>query len=54
VAVDTVSTILGIMDGSTMLSGAPDFELTCEGERIDGMLQDRFLELEEDRQLDQE
>jgi hypothetical protein len=48
VAVDTVSNILGILDGSTPLIGLKgDLRLTRDSEQLDGSLQEEFLEMTE-------
>lgn len=45
---DTVSNVLGILDGSTYLNdGGTTFELIADEDKINGDLQDLFLELEE-------
>lgn len=43
VQVDTVSTLLGIIDGAAL---PEDFVLTCDSKEISGDLQDLFLEAE--------
>ena len=50
VQVDTVSNLLGIIDGSSYLAeSAPRLELRAvEGDKLSGDLQDYFLALEED------
>ena len=45
VAVDTISTLLGILDGGTLLrQHRGDFELSYNGTKLNGDLQDLWLE----------
>lgn len=47
--VDTVSHVLGVLDGSCVLeSFEEDFTLSYDGENLERELQDLFLEMEED------
>jgi predicted RNA polymerase sigma factor len=49
VAIDTVSTMFGILDGtSPMPGGLEDFKLTHKATRLNGDLQDLFLEAVEE------
>lgn len=48
VMADTVSHVLGILDGSSYVPGRPLFTLNSDdGQRLDGDLQDLFLEAAE-------
>jgi len=52
IMVDTISSVFGLLDGVSRLAGQEgDFSLFAHSspERLNGELQDRFLELEEDR-----
>jgi hypothetical protein len=50
VMVDTLSNVLGLLDGVTALEQQDgELALTLSGQRLDGTLQDQFLELEEER-----
>lgn len=49
VSVDTVSSLFAVLDGVSSLQGQiDDFDLSYQGKKINGDLQDLFLELEED------
>ena len=43
VIVDTTSNVLGVLDGSSHIDGAPRIELNIDGHRIRSDLQDMFL-----------
>lgn len=48
VAVDTVSSVFGILDGVSAIEDLPgEITVTYEGETVSGELQDYFLSLEE-------
>jgi hypothetical protein len=50
VMVDTVSNVLAVLDGSIRIEPESlDIEVTVNGNRINGSLQDEFLALEEDK-----
>ncbi|GAA4277706.1 hypothetical protein [Aquimarina mytili] len=47
--VDSISNILGILDGRLYLEGqSSDFELTYDGKKLNNDLQDIFLEIDEE------
>jgi len=50
-SIDATSTVLGIIDGTTILSNTwEEFELIYNNEVINGFLQDHFLALVEDNE----
>jgi hypothetical protein len=50
VTVDTVSSVLGVIDGSSLIdSNAPTFELMCGVEHLEGDLQMYFLNEDDER-----
>ncbi len=52
VMVDTVSSLLGVLDGATKLENVPDdIQVSICDERLDGDLQEVFLAAEEDEAL---
>jgi len=49
VAVDTVSSVFGVLDGVSAIEGLPgEITVTYGGETVSGELQDYFLSLEEE------
>ncbi len=49
VMVDTVSNVFAILDGASYIdSQHEDLDLSCAGDRLNGELQDIFLQIEED------
>jgi hypothetical protein len=50
VTVDSVSSVLGVIDGSSFIdSSAPTFELMCGAEHLEGDLQMYFLNEDDER-----
>lgn len=48
VMADSISNVFAVLDGVTQIEGQKgDFNLSEDGNRLNGELQDRFLELEE-------
>jgi hypothetical protein len=49
--VDTVSSMLNVIDGLSSIAGSRDIRLSVGGETISGDLQDLFLEAEEESRV---
>jgi len=51
VIIDSISQIFGIIDGSSYLTGGNmEIEMSIEGQNTEGMLQDYFLSLVEEKE----